>query len=306
MSNLKSNAVKWTIAAIGIFALVVVFAIWRTIDQKTGGGFLSGALRGALVFGGIYFLWTWAKQSSGKKSGAVSEQSAPLQSIQQPTYAAPIATNTTPVDIAPTAPAPVDEDAIYTAIAQELETGSTDKGLWTRLFAHCAGDENATKARYITERAERLIAAERARLEQIWREESARLEAERFDRIRREGLELRERIRTRDFTPETADRLLALAGSDESMLFLNGIKYAEPDTIKAMLVAEPLLIAVSFSDGSTPLHLAVAEKNPKTVQLLLENGAIPDFANKAGMTPIDLANKLGQIEIAKMLSAMSS
>ena len=50
----------------------------------------------------------------------------------------------------------IDEDAIYTAIAIELETGSIDKGLWTRLFAECDGDENRTKVAYIKRRAEGL------------------------------------------------------------------------------------------------------------------------------------------------------
>ena len=51
----------------------------------------------------------------------------------------------------------VDEDQIYTAIAQELEANTTDKGLWTRLFAQCNGDQNLTKANYIKERAAKLI-----------------------------------------------------------------------------------------------------------------------------------------------------
>ena len=50
----------------------------------------------------------------------------------------------------------IDEDAIYTSIAVELETGATDKALWTRLFAQCDGDENKTKAAYIKHRADKL------------------------------------------------------------------------------------------------------------------------------------------------------
>jgi uncharacterized RDD family membrane protein YckC len=151
-----SKSVRWIIATIGIVVLVSVYGVWRTIDQKTGGGFWSGALRGALVFGGIGLLWAWAKRDSGKKSGIVSEQPPAAQTapLQQRAPSAP-----TPASTAPTS---VDEDAIYTTIAHELETGATDKGLWTRLFAECEGNENKTKAHYIRERAERLIAAERA------------------------------------------------------------------------------------------------------------------------------------------------
>jgi hypothetical protein len=58
-------------------------------------------------------------------------------------------------------PDPVDEERIYAAIAHEIETATFEKGLWTRLFAECDGDESKTKARYIKERAVRLIEAER-------------------------------------------------------------------------------------------------------------------------------------------------
>ncbi len=69
----------------------------------------------------------------------------------------------------------VDEENIYVAIATELETGSVDKGLWTRLFAECSGDEQQTKALYIKQRAERLISAERISAE---KNEADRIAAE--------------------------------------------------------------------------------------------------------------------------------
>lgn len=59
----------------------------------------------------------------------------------------------------------IDTDHIYAEIAKELEDGVVDKGLWTRLFAECDGDERRTKVLYIRQRANRLISAERLRLE---------------------------------------------------------------------------------------------------------------------------------------------
>lgn len=81
-------------------------------------------------------------------------------------------------------PAPIDEDRIYQQIAEELESGTHDKGLWTRLFAECAGDEKQTKVLYIKQRAERLIAVARAQLEQAAAEQAAR--SEELERIQRE------------------------------------------------------------------------------------------------------------------------
>jgi hypothetical protein len=76
----------------------------------------------------------------------------------------------------------VNEDHIYGEIAKELDDGPADKGLWTRLFAECGGDERQMKARYIKQRADRLIAAERARLEQVAVERAA--EAEQVEKHR--------------------------------------------------------------------------------------------------------------------------
>jgi hypothetical protein len=63
-------------------------------------------------------------------------------------------------------PNTVDEDLIYALIAEELEAGLPEKGLWTRLFAECGGDEKQTQVLYIKQRAQRLITAECLRFEQ--------------------------------------------------------------------------------------------------------------------------------------------
>lgn len=72
----------------------------------------------------------------------------------------------------------VDEDRIYASIAMELETGETDKGLWTRLFAECSGDEKQIKVLYIKQRAERLISAKRISAEKVAAEKVERVVAE--------------------------------------------------------------------------------------------------------------------------------
>ncbi len=76
----------------------------------------------------------------------------------------------------------VKENRVYELIAEELESGRTDKGLWTRLFAECEGDEKKTKVLYIKERAARLIYDEQARSQKEAYERSA--EAERAERLR--------------------------------------------------------------------------------------------------------------------------
>lgn len=70
----------------------------------------------------------------------------------------------------------LDEDAIYTILAEELESGKTDKGLWTRLFAECGGDEKQVKALYITRRVEKMMEAEKSKKQLLQKQETASLE----------------------------------------------------------------------------------------------------------------------------------
>ena len=59
------------------------------------------------------------------------------------------------------------EDRCYAQIAQELETNTVDKGVWTKAYAQAGGDDKQTRALYIKTRFDRLIAMEDARLETI-------------------------------------------------------------------------------------------------------------------------------------------
>jgi hypothetical protein len=72
----------------------------------------------------------------------------------------------------------VDEDAIYTAIFNELENRTYDRGLWTGLFAECSGDETKTKVLYIKSRAKILMNNEIAKPISNTRQEVSRHEQE--------------------------------------------------------------------------------------------------------------------------------
>lgn len=53
-----------------------------------------------------------------------------------------------------------ESNAVYEVIAQEIESGQTDKGLWTRIYAECDGDETRTKVQYIRQRHASLVTSE--------------------------------------------------------------------------------------------------------------------------------------------------
>ena len=161
----------------GVFATVVASGIFRTIAMVTFAG--RAAYEPAIETGaaGFYMLiipaiiaagyFMWLKKSKLLSASAVSsvapsvaQPGLPLQPVGTGGVATPATTNmgnSAPVAVL------VDEDAIYAAIGKELETGSTDKGLWTRLFAEYDGDENRTKVVYIKQRAEKLKSIERTR-----------------------------------------------------------------------------------------------------------------------------------------------
>lgn len=92
---------------------------------------------------------------------------------------------------------PMDEDGIYAIVAGELESGNTDKGLWTRLFAECGGDEKQTEVLYIKRRAEKLMAAEsirqqQAAIQQVERRRLEAIEEEKAEQLRRRDTGLAE------------------------------------------------------------------------------------------------------------------
>ena len=112
----------------------------------------------------------------------------------------------------------VNEDNIYAGIANEFDTTIVDKGLWTRLFAECSGDERQMKVLYIKQRAHNLISAEQSRLDQAAQERASALEQLRYL-------------------------------SDRPMTLLNKVSLNQGDEVCAMLDVEPTLITVTNSEG---------------------------------------------------------
>ena len=71
---------------------------------------------------------------------------------RKPKPTAPISISAKPSQNA----AEVHEDRIYAQIAQELDTNTVDKALWTKAYAQAGGDEKQTRVLYIKARFARL------------------------------------------------------------------------------------------------------------------------------------------------------
>jgi len=182
-----STTSRWLLRIGALFLGVLIETTARIVDKFAGASALTMTLRGAVILGLIAWAWS-ATQIRRSASNTID----PNESISDtPIGALPPApvspTATTSVEKSAPATLVVDEDAIYASIGKELETGSTDKGLWTRLFAECDGDENRTKVAYIKQRAEKLKMIEQERLSDM-RETDAVLEI--IKRLRRNGYEV--------------------------------------------------------------------------------------------------------------------
>lgn len=193
-----NTALRWIIATVGWLALLIVYAVWKDVEKHTGGGFITGFLRGGIVFGGAYYLYKWAKNNPQKHicrdnsaeagpsfSAAASVSSVTINPALSNAVPREVTVRPQPVSLTPAvdgrdairiaasqyanSPNTVDEDRVYALIAEELEVGRPEKGLWIRLFAECGGDEKETRVLYIKQRAQRLIAGEQLRLEQAAR-----------------------------------------------------------------------------------------------------------------------------------------
>lgn len=306
-----NTALKWIITVVGWLVLLIIYGVWKDIEKHTGGGFITGLLRGAFVFGGAYYLYKWAKNDNPKIKQVKIENDELSPVSVTPAFPNAIPPEATAkvqlvpstltvvghaaMPIAPSQSASslntVDEDRVYDLIAKELEVGRPQKGLWTRLFAECGGDEKETRVLYIKQRAQRLIAGEQARLEQLAHEQA--VEAEKAEKLRLEAKELSDL------------RISELSKTNSAVNLLNRVRLNNAEDVLALLNQEPLLVAVTNSEGDTALHIALREKYPSMVQLLLEKGAPVEVSNAYGVTPIELAKKSNRPELIRLLSAVA-
>ena len=65
--------------------------------------------------------------------------------------------------------------------------------------------------------------------------------------------------------------------------------------------ADPNIVNIVNDYGYTPLFLAIQNRYPTIVRLLLEKGSNPNFRNRYGNPPLYIASAIGNIEIVNSL-----
>jgi hypothetical protein len=173
-----------------------------------------------------------------------------------------------------------DDDHFYEVVANELETGNTEKGLWTRLYAEHDGDEKKIKIAYIKQRAEKLITVERTRLQEVAQAQAAAL----AEKERLRGLSVKARVMERIQRGETK-----LLPADK---FLHAVRCGDIESISRLLREDEMYVAVVDSGTrNTALHIALAEKNGALARLLIQSGASVSVTNAYGLSPVDFAQE---------------
>jgi len=71
--------------------------------------------------------------------------------------------------------------------------------------------------------------------------------------------------------------------------------------IEEMIAKRPELVNARFNDDRTVLHAAALLGDPDVVAFLINEGADPTLEDDSGMTPLDIAEKEGHEEAAKVL-----
>lgn len=209
------------------------------------------------------------------------------------------------------------EDWAYEKVGEELESNTPDKALWTKAFAQAEGDDKQTRVLYIKMRVSKLIASETERYEseqsvqkqfEAERMKSAnksQLEVEKIaiEKKTQEHLELLARLSFKEqaFYGKSAEDIKNLAESTEGKDFLNNCSCGYIDKVFSAVEQNPLLLAVSSSNGNKGLHWAVITNHLNIVALLISKGASPLAINGDGKSPLSLAKSKGLKDMVEVL-----
>lgn len=236
--------------------------------------------------------------SLGRRVQATPSGASKAMSSPQPT-ANPIASNSIPVEPSQNTTEAY-EDRLYEQVAQEMETNTVDKGLWTKAYAQAGGDDQQTRVLYIKARFARLLAIEDARRGAIRREQE---EAARLAHVHSVRSNLQSRIEKTEAAGNSIElKNLAAGHAGSNFLYHCGLGKLFLGDVKRILEENPFVLERTTVDaGYTGLHLAVRSTDKEMSEYLAEQGANVQALDSQGKTPLDIARETNQPEIVELL-----
>jgi hypothetical protein len=189
------------------------------------------------------------------------------------------------------------EDRIYAQVGEEIESGNTDKGIWTRAFAQAGGDDKQTRVLYIQSRVAKLLAVESEQNEARLAEQQAEVNEQ--ERLKRVSLQLKMGAIGGDEANGAVSEKLASS-------FLLAVRNGAIKQVERMIEETPILLAVRNKGGDTCLHIAARENHTGLIKLLAEHGAYANARNDEGKTARDIASSMGFPATAGALGAISA
>lgn len=93
-----------------------------------------------------------------------------------------------------------------------------------------------------------------------------------------------------------------IASRGATIDFITAVSLGDVDKVKQLINENKDYVNLySPAIGCNPLHCAVMERNYPMVELLLENGALPDATDEEQLTPLIYAVRVGEVNIIKNL-----
>lgn len=194
------------------------------------------------------------------------------------------------------------EDRLYEQIAQEMESNTVDKGLWTKAYAQAEGDDKQTRVLYIKARFARLLVMEDAQRDAIRREHQAQ-EAARLAHVHSIRANLQGRIEQIEKAGKSIElQSLAAGQAGRDFLYYCGLGMCFVSDVQKIVEANPFVLErTTLDEGYTGLHIAVRSKDKEMPQYLVEQGANIQVRDSQGKTPLDIARETNQPEIVALL-----
>jgi hypothetical protein len=87
-------------------------------------------------------------------------------------------------------------------------------------------------------------------------------------------------------------------------LYLQCCKYKAVNCLKFFVDCGAPLSEVTTKDYCMPLHYAVMARSAPIVQLLITRGAVTNYPNKEGKTPLDIAQEKGFVDIVRLMESL--